>query len=246
MPDQARHHSRHRGRRGLRTRLLLALALVALAVGTLLVLAQPVDAAPSGSLGPKAARLVELLNSERRASGLRELRVLPRLVQLARAHSATMGADGAPCRTPYLHHNPNLADQVQPAGSWGENVACAGDPDQMHQALMDSPGHRRNILGDWNAVGVGAYDGRLLWGTQVFATVPAGELADAASAAQAATTTTRPPATTGPPPAAAPDPDRAPTRPPTRPAARFDPERDWPAVARELRRMCRLPVLFGA
>ena len=246
MPDQpAKHHLR----RSRRTRVLVALALVALTLGALVALTAPAGAAQSGVLGPKAARLVELLNRERRANGLRELRVLPRLVQLARAHSATMGADTAPCQEPYLHHNPNLSDQVQPASSWGENVACAGDPDQMHQALMNSPGHRRNILGDWNVVGVGAYDGRLLWGTEVFATVSADELASATSVAQArATATTGAPTTTRRQPStAAAQPGPAPeARPAVRPPARFDPERDWPAVTRELRRLCQLPRLFGA
>jgi uncharacterized protein YkwD len=229
--------------RGLRTRALALAAALALCAPVALAVA-PLRAAEAGTLGPKAARLVELLNRERRANGLAELRVLPRLVQLARGHSAAMGADNAPCQQPYLHHNPNLSDQVQPASSWGENVACAGDPDQMHRALMGSPGHRRNILGDWNAVGVGAYDGRLLWGTQVFATVPADELAGASQtgtvAAGAPTTTTRPlPAAVRPDPA----PGRGPA---ARPAARFDPARDWPAVTRELRRICQMPRLFGA
>jgi uncharacterized protein YkwD len=233
----------------LRTRVVVALALAALALGALVVLTQPAGADQAGTLGPKAARLVELLNRERRADGLRELRVLPRLVQMARAHSATMGADNAPCQEPYLHHNPNLSDQVQPASSWGENVACAGDPDQMHQALMHSPGHRRNILGDWNVVGVGAYDGRLLWGTEVFATVPADELAGATSAAQARAAATAGPSTTTHrrPSTAAAQPDPAPKgRTAGRPPARFDPERDWPAVTSELRRLCQLPKLFGA
>src|SRR5439155_20404421 len=70
-------------------------------------------------------------------------------------------------------------NQVQPASAWGENVGCAGDADQMHQAFMRSPGHRANILGDWNAVGVGAYEGRLLWGTEDFAKVQPDELATA-------------------------------------------------------------------
>jgi hypothetical protein len=215
-------------------------ALLVLAVFAVLVV--PAGRAGAATLGLEATRLVELLNRERAARGLAELRVLPRLVRLAGAHAARMGGGGAPCQVPHLHHNPDLAGQVQPASSWGENVACAGDADRMHQALMDSPGHRRNILGDWNAVGVGTYQGRLLWGTQVFATVAGDELAVAAAA--------DPPAARTPPATAARPPARPPPTVTTAPGTiiartRFDPERDWPAVGRELRRLCRLPKLFG-
>jgi uncharacterized protein YkwD len=241
MPNQAPTADRRRA----------VLPLAALLV--LAVLVVPTGPAGAAALGPKATRLVELLNRERAARGLRELRVLPRLARLASAHSATMGGGDAPCGPPHLHHNPRLSDQVQPASSWGENVACAGDADQMHQALMDSPGHRRNILGAWNAVGVGAYEGRLLWGTQVFATVGADELAAAAPtgdppadrspSAAAGRPQTRPPptVTTAPPAARA----KAMVRKTMITRARFDPERDWPAVGRELRRLCPVPRLFG-
>jgi hypothetical protein len=132
-----------------------------------------------------------------------------------------MGADGAPCREPFLHHNPDLAEQVRPASAWGENVACAGDVEQMHQALMNSPGHRANILNArWNALGTGTFDGALLWGTQVFATVPASELRTA-------------PATTSPTPEPA-----ATTTTRAQPAA--PPRPDWARFARQLDAWCRV------
>ena len=250
MPDQTQAYP-HPPRHGQGGRVVVALLAATIALAALTVAAPGAGAAQSGTLGPKAARLVELLNRERRADGLPELRVLPRLVQLARAHSANMGADQAPCQEPFLHHNPNLSDQVQPASAWGENVACAGDPDEMHQAWMNSPGHRRNILGDWNVVGIGTFDGRLLWGTQDFAMVSADEYARALSPsrAQAPPTTRAPTATTRRP--AAPAAAQAPAEPATSRktmirVARFEPGRDWPAVARELRRICQVPRLFGA
>jgi uncharacterized protein YkwD len=203
-----------------------------LTLATLLVavLVEPLGgvATAAGGLPGAAARLVELLNAERREAGLPALRVLPRLSALAAAHSRVMGGDSAPCGPPHLHHNPDLGTRVQPARAWGENVACAGGADEMHQALMDSPGHRENILSPrWNAVGAGTYDGRLLWGTQVFATVSGSELAGAAAPAAAA-----PPATTKPEPET-----KAPAP---------SPARIWPRVGRALDRMCRLPSLFGS
>jgi hypothetical protein len=37
----------------------------------------------------------------------------------------------------------------------GENVGRGQSPSSLHQAFMDSPGHKANILGDYNYVGVG-------------------------------------------------------------------------------------------
>jgi hypothetical protein len=224
-----------------RIRRTLALAVLLTAV---LVVPLGGAATAAGGLTGAAARLVELLNAERREAGLPALRVLPRLSRMAAAHSRVMGGDSAPCGPPHLHHNPDLGSQVQPAQAWGENVACAGDAGEMHQALMDSPGHRENILSPrWNAVGAGTYDGRLLWGTQVFAKVSGSELAEAAApVAEPPTATTRKrraaPATE--------DPEPAPTTTKPEPKAPAPtPERIWPRVERALERMCRLPSLFG-
>jgi hypothetical protein len=37
----------------------------------------------------------------------------------------------------------------------GENVGKGQSPSSLHQAFMNSPGHKANILGDYNYVGVG-------------------------------------------------------------------------------------------
>jgi hypothetical protein len=226
-----------------RTPRTLTLAMLLVAV---LVVPLGGVATAAGGLPGAAARLVELLNAERREAGLPALRVLPRLSALAAAHSRVMGGDSAPCGPPHLHHNPDLGTRVQPARAWGENVACAGGADEMHQALMDSPGHRENILSPrWNAVGAGTYDGRLLWGTQVFATVPGSELAEAAAPAAAppATTTRKRQAT---PAAPGPEPPVTTKPEPETKAPAPSPARIWPRVGRALDRMCRLPSLFGS
>jgi hypothetical protein len=195
--------------------------------------ADPRDDAPA----PTAAQqLVELVNAERLQHGLRPLAVLPRLERLATAHSATMGGEEAPCRQPYLHHNPRLAERVQPAHDWGENVACGANAERMHRALMASPAHRRNVLDPrWNALGVGTYDGAFLWATEDFARVDAAEVAaaerDDANQLTAVVVT------------------RAATRRRTPRAAaglRFDHPDAWPLVGRDLDRWCHLPRLFGA
>jgi uncharacterized protein YkwD len=88
---------------------------------------------------------------------------------IARAWSSTMAAQGS------LSHNPNLSAQVSASvtNAWtrlGENVAYANSAAQAHSAFMSSSGHRGNILGDFNRVGIGVVrraDG-VLFVTEVF------------------------------------------------------------------------------
>lgn len=60
--------------------------------------------------------------------------------------------------TETFEHNPDYAGQIP--GGWSgaaENLAGHSDPTPqvMHANLMDSPGHRANILGDFTHVGLG-------------------------------------------------------------------------------------------
>ncbi len=188
--------------------------LVILMLALLSAMPDPYAAAAAARPGgaTEADRMVTLLNQERTSRGLPPLQVLPRLSEMAERHSNTMGAGGAACGSPALRHNPRLDQQVQPASAWGENVACASGVEQMHQGLMNSPGHRANILGEqWNAVGIGTLDGR--WSTQVFARVDAEELRAAAApqAAPESSAVTRPEVTQTPAPEETPSPEETPT-----------------------------------
>jgi hypothetical protein len=72
-----------------------------------------------------------------------------------------------------LYHNPNLSSEV---GGWsriGENVAYAGDWRSAHDVLMNSPGHRAQILDSgYTQMGVGTAVSRdgTFWVAQVFRT----------------------------------------------------------------------------
>ena len=101
------------------------LALAALVVAVLAVPPGGVAAA-AGGLPGTAARLVELLNAERREAGLPALRVLPRLSALAAAHSRVMGGDSAPCGPPHLHHNPDLGTGCSPRGRGARTSPAPG------------------------------------------------------------------------------------------------------------------------
>lgn len=108
---------------------------------------------------------VEMLvrvNKERRDRSLKELTVDPRLRDLARAYARDMFLRGY-----FSHYNPegeSPFDRMKQAGisyqSAGENLAYAPNITIAHEGLMNSPGHRANILSpDFGRVGIGVIDG---------------------------------------------------------------------------------------
>jgi hypothetical protein len=225
----------------------MLLAAVLVAAGLIASAPAPASAKTGG------ARLVELINKERTSRGLSKLVTLSRLNAMALAHSKNMGADGAACGTPALHHNPKLDQQIQPSTAWAENVACGGDVDQMHVNLMNSPGHRANILNPaYNAVGAGTFTGSTLWGTENFAKVSKAELEDAGgTAATAPRPVAQAPRRPRAEPAPAPEPEAEPVVAPE-PKPRPVPVRTevdlislWPALRAVIDRFFDLPELLG-
>lgn len=120
------------------------------------------------------AEMVRLINQERRAAGLQPLTVDPELTAVARAHSREMFREGY-----FAHQSPITGspfDRLDAAGVdyrlAGENLALSRNVQIAHEGLMDSPGHRRNILEPgYSRVGVGAItsDQHGTMYTQVFA-----------------------------------------------------------------------------
>jgi uncharacterized protein YkwD/uncharacterized membrane protein required for colicin V production len=116
---------------------------------------------PSGDLVPDAdaeARMLTLLNDARSQAGLRPLVADEQLRQVARAHSLEM------FQLNYFSHNSPTAgspfDRMHAAGInflvAGENLAYAPNVEVAHQGLMNSPGHRANILRpEFGRVGIG-------------------------------------------------------------------------------------------
>jgi len=108
------------------------------------------------------ARMLELVNGERVAAGLRPLAPDPELTQVARQHSADMFARGY-----FAHATPEGRDpfeRMREANvrflTAGENLALAPTLQIAHTGLMNSPGHRANILQrDFGRVGIGIVDG---------------------------------------------------------------------------------------
>jgi len=108
------------------------------------------------------ARMLDLVNAERAAAGLRPLAPDPELTEVARLHSTDMFARGY-----FSHVTPDGADpfdRIRAAGvtfrTAGENLALAPTLRIAHNGLMNSPGHRANILRpEFGRLGIGIMDG---------------------------------------------------------------------------------------
>ena len=108
------------------------------------------------------ASMLQWVNEERAAQRLAPLRVDPELTEVARAHSRDMFARGY-----FSHVTPegkDPFDRIRQANvqyvTAGENLALAPTLPLAHQGLMNSPGHRANILRPaFGRVGIGIMDG---------------------------------------------------------------------------------------
>lgn len=106
--------------------------------------------------------MLVLLNHERTTRGLGPLTMNAKARTVARAYSAEMFAKGY-----FSHidpHGNSPFDRMRAAGiqfgAAGENLALAPTLQLAHQGLMNSPGHRANILSPhYRTVGIGIIDG---------------------------------------------------------------------------------------
>jgi len=107
-------------------------------------------------------QMLDLVNQERQSRGLNALAPDPELTEVARKHSADMFARGY-----FAHDTPegiSPFDRMRDAGvrflTAGENLALAPTIPVAHNGLMNSPGHRANILRkEFGRVGIGVMDG---------------------------------------------------------------------------------------
>ncbi len=119
------------------------------------------------------AQLVDLVNKERVSRNMQALSIDSTLVKVARGHSGDMFERGY-----FAHNSPegkNVSERAQKEKYVflviGENLAYAPSVPLAHKGLMESEGHRRNILApEFNKTGIGIMDGGVygLMVTQVF------------------------------------------------------------------------------
>jgi len=108
-----------------------------------------------------AAEMLVLINKERTQRGLNTLEADPELAAVALQHSGDMLARGY-----FSHYTPeglSPFDRINKAKvrfiTAGENLALAPNLDQAHTGLMNSAGHRANILNrGFGRVGIGILD----------------------------------------------------------------------------------------
>jgi len=140
------------------------------------------EAGNVASVGDAEKQLLALMNRDRQAAGLPALVWDDRVADVARKHSEEMQ------RTKIVAHiispaSGSADDRVKAAGiKTGlvlENVARAYGVGQAHQGLMNSPGHRANLMSAAAThVGIGVVlgdevpGGREMFVTQVFIRVP--------------------------------------------------------------------------
>lgn len=118
----------------------------------------------SNGLSTEESKMVNLVNQERTKQGVKPLGVNMVLVGLARKKSQDMVANNYFSHTSPTYGSP--FDMMRNAGvsyrTAGENIAGAGTTESAHQNLMNSPGHRANILNSaFNQVGIGIASGSM-------------------------------------------------------------------------------------
>lgn len=166
---------------GKRRWMSIALAASLATVG--LGLSASADAATEGEF-------LSLINSTRATNGLGQLTVDGDLRSHARNHTQAMiDADE-------IFHSTSAELTAAAGTGWSqlaENVGRGGSPSSLHTAFMNSSGHKANILGDYNYVGIGtgSIEGRL-YVTVVF-------MKKGTTSNPPPTTTAPPTATTSPP-----------------------------------------------
>jgi len=122
---------------------------------------------------PAAAReIFEKVNRAREAAGLPPLQWRDDLAAVAAGHAEEMYVEGY-----FAHESPTtgtVGDRLRNASIGysiaGENLALAATPNEVHEGLMESPGHRANILGEqFRRMGIAVIRGPLgLMTVQVF------------------------------------------------------------------------------
>ncbi|MFP8904373.1 CAP domain-containing protein [Streptomyces atacamensis] len=133
----------------------------------------PAPATPTTPTDDAAARVVELVNSERSKAGCAPVKANEKLAEAARAHSRDMADHRNMSHTGSDGSGPG--DRITRAGyewrTYGENVAYGyRTPESVMNGWMSSPGHKRNILNcSFEEIGVGLAQPGDYW-TQTFGT----------------------------------------------------------------------------
>src|SRR5438270_2541468 len=124
---------------------------------TIIVLFLVICAAMARAQSPAEKQLFDLVNREREKAKVSKLEWNDNLARAALAHSKLL--DEHQDLSHQFAGEPSLQERVGATGvrfnSVAENVAEAPEVEVAHKGLMQSPGHRANILNrDYNAIGI--------------------------------------------------------------------------------------------
>ncbi len=117
------------------------------------------DARPRPDL---EAKMLAMVNEERTKRGLKPLKNDPEMIEVSRMHSRDMFERGY-----FSHHTPEGKDPFDRMRALnvkfvtaGENLALGQTLKICHEGLMNSPGHKANILRPhYGRLGIGVLDG---------------------------------------------------------------------------------------
>ncbi|MEI7025166.1 peptidoglycan-binding protein [Paenibacillus sp. y28] len=117
---------------------------------------------PAAGLTAEEQQMLDLVNAERQKAGLSPLQADMAIVQTARLKSQDM-VD----KNYFSHDSPTYGspfDMLKRFGisfqTAGENIACNQTVERAHAALMNSQGHRENILNSsYTHIGIGIVNG---------------------------------------------------------------------------------------
>ena len=140
-----------RSGRPLMKRILSLLCASAVVGSGLMVGASTASAAPTASASE--GQFLTLLNTERTNAGLAPVVSDPLIYPVAHDWSVSLA------NSQVLSHRPDLVASFdnRVTKSWtriGENVGRGPDVVGLHNAFMNSPGHKANVLGDYNRIAV--------------------------------------------------------------------------------------------
>ena len=120
-------------------------------------------------LSAEEQKMIQLVNQERQKAGVSPLTIDPELSRVARIKSQDMKDNGYFSHTSPTYGSP--FDMMKSFGityrTAGENIALNSSVEGAHTSLMNSEGHRENILNSsFTHIGIGIVDGRYY--TQMF------------------------------------------------------------------------------
>lgn len=150
------------------TKTLLTVLLLMVFAGAYPVSAQNKTQTPAVS----AADVLRLINEHRTGMGLEPLKMTEVISKAAEKHSHNMASK----KIPFGHDGfdarmAGLRKQIKNTDGWAENVAYGAETaEAVVDMWLHSPGHKKNIEGNYNLTGLGIVkgaDGELYY-TQIF------------------------------------------------------------------------------